>query len=206
MRALSSKANVEAPSVDFPHGRIKDKAGAVNGTPVNEAVYGDIHQFFQELMARAGLTPNGNPDNATNGYQLVDALQTLCGVGPFAGVTGNGVLPLLTYNNSAVYSVAGGSYVKYKKIGKLAIVEVFISFLSLTSGTAPQTVNVALPSGLTMKNSPTYSRYVFRGDYVVSGTPTAVDVSLADNKITYARGSSITGPCTLAFVVQFECN
>jgi hypothetical protein len=71
---LTAKDNVEAPSTDYPFGNIKDDTGAEDGTPVNKAVYADFHQFFEKLMSVAGLTHNGLPDNATDGFQLYEAL------------------------------------------------------------------------------------------------------------------------------------
>jgi hypothetical protein len=77
MRSLANKANVVAPSVEYPYGQIKDNTGGNNGTPVNEAVYGDFHQFFEKLMAVSGVTANDLPENATNGFQLIEALKKL---------------------------------------------------------------------------------------------------------------------------------
>ncbi|PXX26286.1 hypothetical protein C7967_11548 [Thalassospira sp. 11-3] len=62
---------------DFPNGRIKDNSGAGDGTPVNERVYGDLHEVFAKLMRLYGISYNGLPDNETNGYQLLDALVAL---------------------------------------------------------------------------------------------------------------------------------
>jgi hypothetical protein len=74
-RSLHNKSNVVAPTSDYPYGRIKDKiAGVQAGTPVNEAVYGDIHQFFSRLMEQAGLEENEQPDNDYTGFQLYKAL------------------------------------------------------------------------------------------------------------------------------------
>jgi hypothetical protein len=61
---------VEAPSSDYPYGRIKDNPG---GTRVDEKSNGDLHVFAQDLMSRAHVTPNGQPDNTTNGFQLMEA-------------------------------------------------------------------------------------------------------------------------------------
>ena len=77
MRALSTKPNISPPDSDFPYGRIKNRAGAVPGTRVDELVMGDIIQFFEKLMADAGVTPNGLPDNAYTGFQLNEALSKL---------------------------------------------------------------------------------------------------------------------------------
>jgi len=61
-RELANHTNVEAPSANFPRGRIKDDSGAGDGTPVDEKVYGDFHQFFAKLMADAGVVPNDLPE------------------------------------------------------------------------------------------------------------------------------------------------
>ena len=45
MRNKSNLANIVI-DANYPYGRIKDNTGAGDGTPVNEFVYGDIHQFF----------------------------------------------------------------------------------------------------------------------------------------------------------------
>ena len=71
---LSGKTNVTAPNAAYPYGDIKDNTGSNNGTPVNKSVYADIHQFFARIFALSGLTYNNLLDNATNGFQYVDAL------------------------------------------------------------------------------------------------------------------------------------
>jgi hypothetical protein len=81
-RSLASKPNVDAPDYDYPFGRIRDRAGSTPGTPVNEVVYGDFHQFFAKLMDEAGVTANGLPDNDDDGFQLYEALK-----GEFTNVT-----------------------------------------------------------------------------------------------------------------------
>lgn len=77
MRSLASKPNVIAPGGDYPHGRIKDDPGNNTGTPVDEEVYGDFHQFFSELMAAGGVVPNGLPENDYSGFQLNEALENI---------------------------------------------------------------------------------------------------------------------------------
>jgi len=79
MRSLENKPNVTAPDADFPFGRIKDKVGSNPGTPVNEFVYGDIHQFFSKLMFESGLTPNELPESEYAGFQLMTALVRMFG-------------------------------------------------------------------------------------------------------------------------------
>lgn len=62
---------------NYPDGRIQNNQGSGNGTPVNEIVYGDLHEFFAKLMRLYGIDYNGLPDNETNGYQLVNAVRAL---------------------------------------------------------------------------------------------------------------------------------
>jgi len=73
-RKLQLKTNVVAPSATYPFGRIKDDTGSNDGTPVDEAVYGDIHQFFEKLLLDGAVTANNLPENATNGFQYNQAL------------------------------------------------------------------------------------------------------------------------------------
>jgi hypothetical protein len=73
---LQNKPNVDnsQPGV-YPYGTLIDNDGSNNGTPVNRLVYDDLHQFFERIMGLVGLPPNGSPDNLTNGFQLVEALE-----------------------------------------------------------------------------------------------------------------------------------
>jgi len=84
MRALNSNPNVDnSDLVNYPDGRIKNNTGGSNGTPVNERVKGDTHQFFQKLMRLYGIVPNGLPDNEGNGFQLIDALRGIASKNDF---------------------------------------------------------------------------------------------------------------------------
>lgn len=74
-RNLQNQQNIVPPDVIYPFGRIKDNPGDNTGTPINEALYGDIHQFFAKLFNHSGLTYNNLPDNNTNGFQLWEALR-----------------------------------------------------------------------------------------------------------------------------------
>ena len=73
-RKLSTKESVTPPGGDYPYGRIKDDTGSQDGTPVNEEVYGDIHQFFERLMDEAEVAFNNFPDNSYSGFQYFTAL------------------------------------------------------------------------------------------------------------------------------------
>lgn len=78
-----------APNVDnsnlgvYPNGRIKDNTGGGNGTPVNEFIYGDLHEMKDKLMRLYGIAYNDLPDNETNGFQLVEALRALASKNDF---------------------------------------------------------------------------------------------------------------------------
>lgn len=74
-RRLRDKTNVIPPDSSFIYGRIRDDDGSNNGTPVDEEVYGDFHQFFEALMTDAGIPFNNLPDNFTNGFQLHSAFR-----------------------------------------------------------------------------------------------------------------------------------
>jgi len=78
MRNKANLTNIDksTPSV-YPNGRIQDNTGAGNGTPVNEEVYGDFHEMKDKLMRRYNIVHNDLPDNETNGYQFIEALQAL---------------------------------------------------------------------------------------------------------------------------------
>lgn len=80
---LTSKPNTDAADYDYPYGKIRDKAGSVvtegetHGTPINTEVYGDMHQFFERLMAISGIVHNELPDNDYSGFQLYEAFMQL---------------------------------------------------------------------------------------------------------------------------------
>jgi hypothetical protein len=63
---------VLTPTVTYPYGDIKDAPG---GTVVDRAMMDDVIQFFQNIIDEAGLTVNGLPDNAVNGFQFTTALK-----------------------------------------------------------------------------------------------------------------------------------
>lgn len=73
-RITDYEGTIIAPGGDYPNGNIKDNP---NGTRINSKSNADIQQFFQRIAADAGLTLNGLADNLTNGFQYVQALNTL---------------------------------------------------------------------------------------------------------------------------------
>lgn len=78
---LQNKPNVEAPSGSFSNGNIKDNTGSNDGTPVNKAVYADIHQFFAQLLSIAEgegfFITNGLPESDDDDYQYPAALNII---------------------------------------------------------------------------------------------------------------------------------
>lgn len=84
MRTLFNQPNVDKSDLTaYPSGRIKNNSGVGDGTGVNEATKGDLHQMIEKLMRLYAITPNDLPDNETNGFQLIDALRGLASKNDF---------------------------------------------------------------------------------------------------------------------------
>lgn len=77
MRKTSTLPNSGPDSTDYPYGSILDETDDQAGTPVIEATYSDFIQSLWRAVYRAEITPNGLPDNRTNGYQLLQALTSM---------------------------------------------------------------------------------------------------------------------------------
>lgn len=88
MRWLGTQENVDSPDSEYIYGRIRDWSGTIEGTPVNEALYGDIHQFIARMMQESGITPNNLPDNDYNGFQIYEAFRALT-INPIVVETGD---------------------------------------------------------------------------------------------------------------------
>lgn len=80
---------------NYPNGRIRNNDGSGNGTPVDESVYGDIHEFHAKAMRDSKTPFNGLPDNESNGYQFLDALLSLGGKNDL-------IKPITKLNNTTV--------------------------------------------------------------------------------------------------------
>lgn len=77
-RNKANQVNIDnSDLVNYPNGRIRNNDGSGNGTPVNEEVYGDYHEFFAKLLRSANINYNNLPENEQNGYQYVEALKRL---------------------------------------------------------------------------------------------------------------------------------
>ena len=93
--------HVLSPNSDYPQGNYNDDPD--NGTRANVKMFTDFGQFLSKLLAVNGTTPNGLPDNVTNGYQVFDA---------FREVIQTHIAPALinqipSYNTSDWYVISG---------------------------------------------------------------------------------------------------
>lgn len=110
-RELKLKTSVDTPNSEFPYGRIRDDDGTLTyGTPVNELVYGDMHQFFARMFEMAKAVDstfdyNDEPDNAYDGFQYFEAFQkAMFGAKQTPSYTGN-------------YIASGTSPISFRKVG-----------------------------------------------------------------------------------------
>lgn len=77
-RDKANQTNIDnSDPVNYPNSRIKNNTGSGDGTPVNEQVYGDIHEFFAKMMRLASLSFNHQPENESKGYQYIQALELI---------------------------------------------------------------------------------------------------------------------------------
>lgn len=84
MRRLLNNQNIDnSDPSNYPDGRIKNDTGTGDGTPINENVYGDLHQTVSKITRLYGITPNALPDNETNGFQILDGIRGLASKNDF---------------------------------------------------------------------------------------------------------------------------
>lgn len=136
-RQISDFDNPGAPTADYEYGYIKDNPGDNTGTKINEKSNQDIQQLMQRALAKSGITPNGLPDNTTNGYQLAQAF----GVDDWTNITGT------TFSvNSGTITVDAGDiiYNRYRQSGKTIWWQLQIQNATITG--SPSTVGISLPS------------------------------------------------------------
>lgn len=77
MKRLTNKTNIDNSDANYPFGKSVDETGTNNGTPVNFERLNDWDQFFEKIFEESGLTANGLPDNASDGYQLYEAFRLM---------------------------------------------------------------------------------------------------------------------------------
>jgi hypothetical protein len=132
---LENNPNNSAITVAYPYGGIKDNTGLGDGTPINKFTNDDIHQTIRKLLELAGITPNGLPDNVTNGFQYVNALDKL--YKNYIGIIGNSSNTTFTVDDINKLVVTGGSGVVVNTLPLGADLRDgdCITFLNVGSGT-----------------------------------------------------------------------
>lgn len=140
-RALVNKTNVQAADGDYPYGRIKDNPGDNSGTPVNELLYGDIHQFFERLMAKAGVTFNELPDGPYDVFQYYEALELAIFGEDWHVVGSGGGEPAFT-NSWSNFNSGTHSNARFKKI-----LDKKVELTGLVAGGVSTSSAFTLPAG-----------------------------------------------------------
>lgn len=71
--------NVDNSDPDYPDGKIVNNNGSGNGTKLNFNMTTDVWEFFAKVLRKTGIIANNLPDNESNGFQTVEAMQLLPG-------------------------------------------------------------------------------------------------------------------------------
>lgn len=105
MRRLNQTQNIGGTSPNYPDGVIVDNASGITGTALSETLYGDLIQTIYKIKRLSGITENGNPDNETNGFQIIQALfQNMVPVWqPATSNVDFSLTKWVTYNNGFYY-------------------------------------------------------------------------------------------------------
>jgi hypothetical protein len=140
-RELKLKTNVNSPNSEYPYGQIRDDNGTLtHGTPVNELLYGDIHQFMSRMFEMAKAVDstfdyNDEPDNAYDGFQYFEAFQkAMFGTKQTPSYTG-------TYVTSATSPIA------FRKVGDRKIIIQGATANSASANVVANDPIFTLPSG-----------------------------------------------------------
>jgi hypothetical protein len=193
---ITDKPLTVAPGGNYQYGKIKDDTGAGDGTPVNDLVYGDFHQFFARLLAygstAGGFSINGQPDNDANGYQLFQAFCAMVCDG-ILDYSGAGILNVsgkwkdVTDAPGTQFTTVGGGtwtvqvgdvlYNRYKIIGKTLIWQ--ISLRSTTVSSAPSILKIFLPTDVYGTYSTTFK---FDSAVQICGVEQGVNILIAQFK------------------------
>lgn len=107
-RRLQDNPNTVAPGGNYPYGRAKDNTGSGNGTPVNEQFIGDITQFFERLMGLTGTVANGLPENSSDGFQFITALNAYISSG-WVKKIGDTMSGILNMGSNKITNVGTGT-------------------------------------------------------------------------------------------------
>lgn len=155
MILLKDKQNVVAPAAPFIYGDIKDDTGLNDGTLLDRATHSDIHQFFEKMFADSGRTATGVLDNATNGWQLWDALNDAIAKGAPGYAKGAwvnaGTPSIITSNAPAgTITIDPGDilYNRYRLVGKTLQWQIKLTNVTI-GGSAPTSLILNPPIAFT---------------------------------------------------------
>jgi hypothetical protein len=207
MRRLSDITNTDAPSSDYPGGRIRNKDNTaippIVGTPVIEQLYGDIVQFFQRLLVLGSVTANNLADNVTNGYQTVTALWNAI-LGQFTASTGQTQDGYANYLFVTPYGLSSRTATETRTgLAELATqaevltgtdAQRIVTAATLTGKNASQaevltgteTNKIVTPATLAGKDGGTLKKYLEIGDWNMLST-SQLNISFATAGVTYDK-------------------
>lgn len=199
-RILANLGNVVAPSADYPNGRTRDRAGSTAGTSLNEALLGDMIQFFQKMVIDSGITLNDDPDNVTNGFQLYQALQTIAGMNAWLP---GGVYTLTAPLGGTIVSSGSAIYNKYRLVGKTLQWQISLSGLEFSG--SPAALRIVLPSAISARVVQNPGVF-FLGSYGQSGGSYTAVKALVDSPnrllITTITGAAFANTNNLELHLQ----
>ena len=185
---------VVAPDGTYPYGRVKD---APNGTVADETMIGDTIQFTQKLMGEAGVTPNGNPDNNSAGWQIYEAFETLVGrnawdVIPASGVTATGY----TAVGGGSVTVASGDriYERVQQLGKTIRYTSQVRGAAISGTVGSIQMNVVSLGGLTAGSNlaglyPIIVNNAVKGELQLGANPTLMTLTYDGGGSPFPAGS-----------------
>lgn len=135
MKKTINKTNTIPINTDYPFGDIKNDDGTFNGTPINRELLADYVQFFEKMFFESGLNANGLPDNATNGFQLWQALENISTNVKYRG--GYDYTTVSQVNaNSDSYSGSLSAFISLRKIIHINITGASIGNIYTSMGNA----------------------------------------------------------------------
>jgi hypothetical protein len=193
---------VVAPDGTYPYGRVKD---APNGTVADETMIGDTIQFTQKLMGEAGVTPNGDPDNNSDGWQIYEAFETLVGRAAWNVIPASG-------GTATAYTASGGGSVtvdagdrEYERVlgtGKTIRYQSRVRNADITGTVSSIKMNVASLGGLfAAANAGGVYPVIVNGEV---GSTLVLDANPVLFELFYSSGPFPTGILSFDIDITFE--
>lgn len=125
-------------SSDYPDGDIKDNP---NGTLVNKRFMTDLIQTIHRAMRLAGITPNSQPDNVTNGYQVAEAF----GIEAWKNL--GTTLTVAVDSGTITVQTSDIVYNRCQLVGRTFKWQIFLKDFTITG--SPNIITIALPAFIT---------------------------------------------------------